>query len=89
MSWPSHSNTSQLNARYLSANGSSGMTSSVLPSIWITLRSTMQVRLSSSNLAAVIIASQCSPHWCSPSDVMTYARHAAPSILALSAMPVP
>ena len=33
MSLPSHSKTSQLNARYLSARGSSGITSSVLPSI--------------------------------------------------------
>ena len=64
----------QLNAAYFSASGSSGMTVSVAPSIWMKLRSMMQTTLSSSSLPANIIASQCNPAWCSASEVTTNTR---------------
>lgn len=84
---PSISRVSHQNVRYLSARFPSGITMSVVPSIWIPLQSMMTIRLLSWNLLADMIASHVCPSWCSPSDIQQITLFFLWSILSESATP--
>ena len=67
--------------------GDRSLASSVVAPCWMWLRSATTMRLSSSNWAAAMRASQFEPSWSSPSPVRTRTRRGEPSILAARASP--
>jgi len=69
---PSISITFQLNASYFFLSGSSGIMSSVYPSICMLFLSSIAIMLFSLCLPANIIASHICPSCCSPSLIMQY-----------------
>ena len=79
--------TCQLNASYFARSGSSGIMSSVMPSIWMLLRSISRVRLSSLSFPASITASHVLPASCSASDAKQYTCHFFLSMRPTIAMP--